>query len=96
MNVNVGDNHSKNNYLYKYHLYAGGPGASASGNSSYHSSNNNNHNWLHCLQVMIVGKLGGDPHSCPPPSLALLGLLTILAFVVHPDGLTWVFFGKLR
>ena len=95
MNINVGDNHSKNNYLYKYHLYAG-PGASASGNNSYHSNNNNNHNWLHCLQVMIVGKLGGDPHSCPPPSLALLGLLTILAFVVHPDGLTWVFFGKLR
>ena len=40
------------------------------------------------------GKL--DPHAWPPPAFTALALLTVLALVVHPDGLTWVLLGKLR
>lgn len=35
-------------------------------------------------------------HAWPPPALTALALLTIVALVIHPDGLTWVFLGKLR
>ncbi len=37
-----------------------------------------------------------DPHAWPPPALTGLAILTIVAFVVHPDGLTWFMLGKLR
>lgn len=37
-----------------------------------------------------------DPHAWPPPALTGLAFLTIVAFVVHPDGLTWFMLGKLR
>ena len=37
-----------------------------------------------------------DPHAWPPPALTALALLTIFTLVVHPDGLTWIFLGKLR
>ena len=30
----------------------------------------------------------------PPPALTLLTLITVVAFVVHPDGLTWIMVGK--
>jgi hypothetical protein len=30
----------------------------------------------------------------PPPALTLLTLITVLAFVIHPDGLTWIIIGK--
>ena len=30
-----------------------------------------------------------------PPSLSLFALVTALAFIVHPDGLTWIVLGKL-
>lgn len=30
----------------------------------------------------------------PPPALTLLTLITVVAFVVHPDGLTWIIIGK--
>lgn len=30
-----------------------------------------------------------------PPSLSLFALITALAFIVHPDGLTWIVLGKL-
>ena len=32
----------------------------------------------------------------PPPALVGLAAFTLLAFVVHPDGLTWMIFGQLR
>lgn len=35
-------------------------------------------------------------HEWPPPALKALALLTVVALVIHPDGLTWVFLGKLR
>jgi hypothetical protein len=37
-----------------------------------------------------------DPHAWPPPAFTALAMLTIFALVVHPDGLTWIFLGKLR
>jgi len=37
-----------------------------------------------------------DPHAWPPPSFIFLAALTIVALVVHPDGLTWVFLRKIR
>eukprot|EP00546_Thalassionema_frauenfeldii_P008907 CAMPEP_0178911884 /NCGR_PEP_ID=MMETSP0786-20121207/9947_1 /TAXON_ID=186022 /ORGANISM="Thalassionema frauenfeldii, Strain CCMP 1798" /LENGTH=654 /DNA_ID=CAMNT_0020584389 /DNA_START=355 /DNA_END=2319 /DNA_ORIENTATION=- len=37
-----------------------------------------------------------DPHAWPPPAFTALAILTLLAFVVHPDGLTWFMLGKLR
>mmetsp|Transcript_21790 Transcript_21790/g.33101 ORF Transcript_21790/g.33101 Transcript_21790/m.33101 type:complete len:669 (-) Transcript_21790:213-2219(-) len=37
-----------------------------------------------------------DPHAWPPPAFTFLAILTLLAFVVHPDGLTWFMLGKLR
>lgn len=37
-----------------------------------------------------------DPHAWPPPAFTVLALLTFVAFVVHPDGLTWLMLGKLR
>lgn len=37
-----------------------------------------------------------DPHAWPPPAFTVLAILTLLAFVVHPDGLTWFMLGKLR
>lgn len=30
----------------------------------------------------------------PPPALTLLTLVTVMAFVIHPDGLTWIIIGK--
>jgi hypothetical protein len=36
------------------------------------------------------------PHAWPPPAFTALALLTIFTLVVHPDGLTWIFLGKLR
>jgi hypothetical protein len=37
-----------------------------------------------------------DPHAWPPPAFTVLAFLTFVAFVVHPDGLTWFMLGKLR
>lgn len=37
-----------------------------------------------------------DPNAWPPPAFTALAILTLLAFVVHPDGLTWFMLGKLR
>jgi len=37
-----------------------------------------------------------DSNAWPPPALTALGVLTFVAFVVHPDGLTWFMLGKLR
>jgi len=35
-------------------------------------------------------------HAWPPPSLLLLAILTFLAFLVHPDGGTWILLRHLR
>ncbi len=41
------------------------------------------------------GRKGFNPdHVWPPPALTLLTLMTVVAFVVHPDGLTWIVLGK--
>eukprot|EP00529_Nitzschia_sp_RCC80_P011376 CAMPEP_0113483526 /NCGR_PEP_ID=MMETSP0014_2-20120614/23478_1 /TAXON_ID=2857 /ORGANISM="Nitzschia sp." /LENGTH=639 /DNA_ID=CAMNT_0000377073 /DNA_START=365 /DNA_END=2284 /DNA_ORIENTATION=+ /assembly_acc=CAM_ASM_000159 len=37
-----------------------------------------------------------DPHEWPQQFLMALGVLTIFALVVHPDGFTWVVLGKIR
>ena len=31
-----------------------------------------------------------------PPALVVLGFLTIVALIVHPDGMTWIILGKIR
>ena len=41
-------------------------------------------------------KASSSDHAWPPPALKALALLTIVALVVHPEGLTWVLLGKLR
>jgi hypothetical protein len=38
----------------------------------------------------------GKALDWPPPALIGLALLTIVALVVHPDGLTWILLRKLR
>jgi hypothetical protein len=42
-------------------------------------------------------KLDGLPDimNNTPPSLSLFALVTALAFIVHPDGLTWIVLGKI-
>uniref|UniRef100_A0A7S1DAG6 Uncharacterized protein n=1 Tax=Cyclophora tenuis TaxID=216820 RepID=A0A7S1DAG6_CYCTE len=46
------------------------------------------------LQTFVDVK---DPNAWPtPPALTVLVLLTIVAFIVHPDGLTWFVLRKLR
>eukprot|EP00529_Nitzschia_sp_RCC80_P017030 CAMPEP_0113455184 /NCGR_PEP_ID=MMETSP0014_2-20120614/8245_1 /TAXON_ID=2857 /ORGANISM="Nitzschia sp." /LENGTH=645 /DNA_ID=CAMNT_0000346607 /DNA_START=313 /DNA_END=2250 /DNA_ORIENTATION=- /assembly_acc=CAM_ASM_000159 len=37
-----------------------------------------------------------DPHEWPQQFLTALGVLTIFALVIHPDGFTWVVLGKFR
>ena len=34
--------------------------------------------------------------SWPPPALVVLAILTIVALVVHPDGMTWIVLRKIR
>jgi hypothetical protein len=38
----------------------------------------------------------GKAIDFPPPGLIGLALLTVVALVVHPDGLTWILLRKLR
>ena len=38
----------------------------------------------------------GKGDAWPPPTLKLLAIFTIVAFIVHPDGMTWIVLGKLR
>jgi hypothetical protein len=37
-----------------------------------------------------------DPQAWPQQFLTALGVLTVFALVVHPDGLTWVVLGNIR
>ena len=39
---------------------------------------------------------GKNDNSWPPPALMALGAFTVVAFVVHPDGLTWVMLSQIR
>jgi hypothetical protein len=50
--------------------------------------------WLQPLFSM--GGKGTNPHAWPPAALALLAMLTVVAFVVHPDGFTWVMLSGTR
>jgi hypothetical protein len=49
-----------------------------------------------CLQPLLGNPNAKDPHAWPPPTLRILAILTIVAFIVHPDGITWIMLGKLR
>lgn len=42
------------------------------------------------------GSGGGNNGVWPPPALMGLAIFTVLAFVVHPDGPTWIMLGKMR
>jgi hypothetical protein len=37
-----------------------------------------------------------DPHAWPPPAFTFLALFTLIAFIAHPDGLTWFMLSKSR
>lgn len=55
-----------------------------------------------CLKLLLTGDVPKwaqpftDPRAWPPPAFTMLAILTFVAFVVHPDGLTWFMLGKLR
>jgi hypothetical protein len=48
------------------------------------------------LELINAKDLHGKRDAWPPPTLKLLAIFTIVAFIVHPDGMTWVVLGKLR
>jgi hypothetical protein len=50
--------------------------------------------WLQPL--FSKGGKGTDPHAWPPAALVALGILTVVALVVHPDGFTWVVLSRTR
>ena len=68
--------------------------------------------WFHLLLAFVLGienekipsstvlaNLGScneKDTSWPPPALVALGIFTVVAFVVHPDGLTWIVLGQIR
>lgn len=68
--------------------------------------------WFHLLLAFVLGiendkipssavlaNLGScneKDTSWPPPTLVALGIFTVAAFVVHPDGLTWIVLGQIR
>ena len=59
--------------------------------------------WVHVLLSAALG-VQTDPQgvveksksSWPPPALMALGGFTVLVFVVHPDGLTWIVLDEIR
>mmetsp|Transcript_11899 Transcript_11899/g.17853 ORF Transcript_11899/g.17853 Transcript_11899/m.17853 type:complete len:875 (+) Transcript_11899:285-2909(+) len=64
-------------------------------------------NWVHVIMSVILGvqtdtqAVGGGAlekakSNGPPLSLMGLGIFTVLAFLVNPDGLTWILIGRLR
>jgi hypothetical protein len=50
----------------------------------------------HQTQALFHPSGKTDPHAWPPPTLTLLAVLTVVAFIVHPDGMTWIMLRKLR
>lgn len=46
--------------------------------------------------VPVSGSRNKHPDQVwPPPALTLLTLVTVMAFIIHPDGLTWIIIGKM-
>jgi hypothetical protein len=67
--------------------------------------------WFHLALAFLLGienenipssaalaNLGSnnEKDTWPPPALVALGIFTFAAFVVHPDGLTWIMLGQIR
>lgn len=52
--------------------------------------------WLHALLQPMGPHSKPDPKAWPPPALSALALFTVVTFVVHPDGFTWVMLGKVK
>ena len=52
--------------------------------------------WLHSLLQPMGPHSKPDPKAWPPPALSALALFTVVTFVVHPDGFTWVMLGKVK
>lgn len=52
--------------------------------------------WLHSLLLPMGPHSKPDPKAWPPPALSALALFTVVTFVVHPDGFTWVMLGKVK
>ena len=52
--------------------------------------------WLHSLLQPMGPHSKPDPKSWPPPALSALAFFTVVTFVVHPDGFTWVMVGKVK
>mmetsp|Transcript_20251 Transcript_20251/g.23461 ORF Transcript_20251/g.23461 Transcript_20251/m.23461 type:complete len:1058 (+) Transcript_20251:280-3453(+) len=46
--------------------------------------------------TQLLGGSNGEKDSWPPPALVVLGVFTFGAFLVHPDGLTWVMLNRIR
>jgi len=51
---------------------------------------------IHVLQASTTWHPRSGTQAWPPPALVVLALLTLVTLVVHPDGLTWVLFGKIK
>ena len=64
--------------------------------------------YFYLMQSLLLGGGAGhgltsssSPHkqvngAWPPPALVGLAILTIVALVVHPDGMTWIVLRKIR
>eukprot|EP00551_Chaetoceros_affinis_P007860 CAMPEP_0203673474 /NCGR_PEP_ID=MMETSP0090-20130426/12668_1 /ASSEMBLY_ACC=CAM_ASM_001088 /TAXON_ID=426623 /ORGANISM="Chaetoceros affinis, Strain CCMP159" /LENGTH=942 /DNA_ID=CAMNT_0050539147 /DNA_START=400 /DNA_END=3228 /DNA_ORIENTATION=+ len=67
--------------------------------------------WFHLVLAFLLGienenvpssaalaNLGSnnEKDTWPPPALVILGIFTISAFVVHPDGLTWIMVAHIK
>lgn len=61
--------------------------------------------WVHiCLAILLGtnetggnhGSVGAGSNYDFPPALTALAVFTVVAFVVHPDGPTWIMLGRLR
>lgn len=73
---------------------------------SHHQGSSGVQKYFRLMQSLLFGNgssatNSSTPHkqingSWPPPALVALAVLTILALVVHPDGLTWIMLRKIR
>ena len=86
--------------------------ASSNNNNNNHLTlDSQNHEgvrkYFYLMQSLWLGSVStapnpsSSPHkqlngAWPPPALVALAALTILALVVHPDGLTWIMLRKIR
>ncbi len=51
---------------------------------------------LSCLSSPSSSSSSNGNNSWPPPSLVALGIFTLVAIVIHPDGLTWIMLSQIR